>query len=156
MWGRLDPEPKVDKVVITSRVEEVRRNVKFIESKILAKNVDELNYKDVLALERAIHRIAEAILDICRHLIAVYSLGIVESYSEYPRKLAQAGKMPKNLAENIAKLAGLRNILAYRYLEIDLKKLYEAAEKITKEITPKFLHWTKNIDPTEHSNIRAN
>lgn len=52
----------------------------------------------MLALERALHRIAEAMLDICRHLVAVHSLGIVESYGEYSRRLAQAGKMPRGLA----------------------------------------------------------
>lgn len=147
LWSNLDPEPKINKIVITSRVEEIRRNTEFLKREILSKNVDELEYRDILALERALHRIAEAILDICRHLTAVYSLGIVESYGEYPRKLAQAGKMPRDLAEDITKLAGLRNILVHRYLEIDLKKLHKAAQEITEKIVPKFLHWIKNIDP---------
>ena len=147
LWAILDPEPKVDKVVITSRVEEIRRNALFIKREILARSIGELRYKDVLALERAVHRIAEAILDICRHLIAVYSLGLVESYGEYSKRLARAGKMPRKLAERISRLAGLRNILVHRYLEVDLRKLYEASREIVSEIVPEFLEWVKSIDP---------
>jgi len=145
-WAILDPEPKVDKAIIASRVEEVRRNSEFIRNEILTKDVDELTYKDVLALERAVHRIAEAMLDICRHLVAVYSLGIVESYGEYPRRLAQAGKIPRELADELTRIAGLRNILVHKYLEINLNKLYEASREITVKIVPKFIEWIKSID----------
>jgi len=145
-WVDLDPEPRVDKAVIASRVEEVRRNSEFIRREILARSVDELEYRDVLALERAVHRIAEAMLDICRHLVAVHSLGIVESYGEYPRRLAQAGKMPRELAEELTRVAGLRNILVHRYSEINLNKLYEAAREIVVRIAPKFIQWVKSID----------
>ncbi|RLF09543.1 MAG: hypothetical protein DRJ98_07965 [Thermoprotei archaeon] len=145
-WATLDPEPEVNKAVIASRAEDIRRNTGFIKKEVLAKNVDELDYKDVLALERALHRIAEAMLDICRHLVAVYSLGIVESYGEYPKRLAQAGKIPKELADELTKIAGLRNILVHRYLEINLDKLYEAAREIAVRITPKFIEWVKSVN----------
>ena len=145
-WANLDPEPKVDKAIVASRVEEVRRNSDFVKNEILAKNVNELSYKDVLALERAVYRIAEAMLDICRHLTAVYSLGIVESCEEYPERLAQAGKMPRELAEELAEIAGLRNILAHRYLEVDLNKLYEVAQEIATRIVPKFIQWVKGMN----------
>ena len=92
---------------------DIRRNAGFIKNEALAKNVDELDYKDILALEGAHHRIAEAMLDICRHLVAVHSLGIAESHGEHPRKLAQAGKIPKELADELARIAGLRNILVH-------------------------------------------
>ncbi len=57
--------------------------------------------------------------------------------------------MPRDLAEDITKLAGLGNILVHRYLEIDLEKLHKTAQEIAKEVVPKFLHWIKNIDPQE-------
>jgi len=140
-WASLDPEPRVDRVVIASRVEEVRRNTAFLKEEILARSVEELTYKDVLALERAVHRVVEAMLDICRHLVAVHSLGLVESYGEYPRRLAEAGIMPRELAEELAKFAGLRNILVHRYLDVDLRRLHEAARRMVEEVTPKFLGW---------------
>jgi uncharacterized protein YutE (UPF0331/DUF86 family) len=128
-WATFDP--KLDKIVIISRIGEIRRNTEFIKSEILSKKIEDLNYKDILALERAMHKIIEAMLDICRHLVSVYSLGLAESYDEYPQKLAEANKMPKDLAEYITRLAGLRNILVNQYLEINNEIFYQTAKETT-------------------------
>lgn len=146
-WLNLDPNPQPDKTVITSRVEEIRKNRDFLKNEILTKELNRLSYGETLALERALHRIIEAMLDICRHLVSVYSLGIVESYGQYPRKLAEAGKIPVKLAQDLAKLAGLRNILVHRYLEIKLNLLYDAAKEITDRIATEFIKWASRIDP---------
>jgi len=89
-WAKLDP--KLDKTIIISRTEEIRKNAMFIKNEILSKKIEELSYKDILALERAMHRIIALMLDICRYLVSVYSLGFAESYGQYPQKLAKANK----------------------------------------------------------------
>ena len=142
-WSSLDP--KLDKTIIISRVEEIRRNAAFIKDEILSKRVEDLDYKDTLALERAMHRIIESMLDVCRHLVSVHSLGLAESYGEYPERLARAGMMPKELSKDVAKLAGLRDTLMRRYLEIKTDLLYRAAEE-TIEIVSRFTDWAKTID----------
>jgi len=38
----------------------------FIKNEILSKKIEELSYKDILALEIAMHRIIALMLDICR------------------------------------------------------------------------------------------
>ncbi len=146
-WINLDPEPEVDKMMVEVRVAEVKRNAEFLRGEILSKRPERLNYGDVLALERAIHRIAEAMLDVCRHLVAVHSLGLAESYGEYPQKLASAGRMPKDLAAKLSRLAGLRNIIVHRYSELKLELLYEASEEVIGEITKQFMEWLRGIDP---------
>ena len=133
-------------MVIISRTEEIRKNTEFIKSEILSKKIEDLNYKDMLALERVMHKIIESMLDICRQLISVYSLGFVESYNEYPQKLAEANKMPRDLAEYITKLIGLRNILANQYLEINNDILYQTAKETAEKIISEFIEWTKTID----------
>jgi uncharacterized protein YutE (UPF0331/DUF86 family)/predicted nucleotidyltransferase len=143
MWSNIDP--KLDKTIITSRVEEIRRDADFIKSEILCKRVEDLDYKEILALERVMQRIIESILDICRHLVSVYSLGLVERYGEYPRRLAEAKKMPKEIAEEIEKLAGLRNILVH--LKVRREMLYDAAKNTVNEIINRFIEWVKEIDP---------
>jgi uncharacterized protein YutE (UPF0331/DUF86 family)/predicted nucleotidyltransferase len=148
-WATLDP--KLDKAIIMSRVEEIKRNADFIRNEILCKRVEELNYKDTLALERAMHRIIEAMLDICRHMVSAYSLGFIESYGEYPEKLAKANKMPRDLAGKVAKLAGLRNILVHRYMEIKSEALYKAAKETVEEIVSEFMEWVKNIEANKPS-----
>jgi uncharacterized protein YutE (UPF0331/DUF86 family)/predicted nucleotidyltransferase len=144
-WATFDP--KLDKMVIISRTEEIRRNTEFIKSEILSKKIEELDYKEALALERAMHKIIEAMLDICRHLVSVYSLGLVESYGEYPQKLAKANKMPRELAEYLTRLVGLRNILVNQYLEIKNEILYQTAKETSEKIVSEFIEWIKTIDP---------
>jgi len=148
-WSTLDP--KLDKTIITSRIEEIRKNAELIKSEILSRKIEELDYKDILALERAMHIIIESMLYICRHLVSVYSLGVVESYGEYPQKLAKTNKMPKDLAKDVTKLSGLRNILVHRYLEIRTEILYQAAKETVEKIINKFIEWAKAI--VEHKEL---
>ena len=75
----------------------VRRNTVFIEEEVLSKGGEELSYKDGLALERAVQKVVESMLDIRRQLVSIYSLGFAESYGQYPEKLAEAKRMPKGL-----------------------------------------------------------
>jgi len=144
-WSSLDPDPRLDKTVIMSRVGEIRRNAGFLKERIVGKKPSELDYMEILALERAVHRIVEAMLDVCRHLVAVYSLGLVENYSGYARRLAQAGIMPWELAEEVSKLAGLRNILVHRYVEVDIEKLHEVARYIVERISRDFIEWVQSL-----------
>ena len=143
MWSSLDP--KLDRAIIASRVEDIRRNTAFIKEEVLSRSVEDLSYKDRLALERAVQRVVESMLDVCRHLVSVYSLGFFESYGEYPEKLAEAKRMPKDLAEDVSKLAGLRNILVHRYLEIKIDLLYSAAYEIVERIAGRFIEWVETI-----------
>lgn len=145
-WEVWDPEPRVDKSIIASRTEEVRRNVAFLKQ-ISGEKVEELTYRDVLALERGLHRTIEAMMDVCRHLVAVYSLGLAEKYGEYAEKLVSAGKMPKDLGDELVKLIGLRNILVHRYLEVKVDLLIEAARRLSEGIAANFLRWISGIDP---------
>ena len=143
MWSSFDP--KLDRAIITSRVEDIRRNTAFIKEEVLSKRVEDLSYKDRLASERAVQRVVESVLDVCRHLVSVYSLGLAESFGKYVEKLAEAKRMPKDLAEDLAKLAGLRNILVHRYQGIRLDLLYSAAYEIVERIVGRFIEWVETI-----------
>ena len=144
-WINLNPQPKPDKAIIASRIEEIRRNTSFIQQEILTKKPDELTYKDTLALERALHKIAGAALDICRHLVSTYSLGLAESYSQYPAKLAEAGVIPRDLASQLQSLAGLRNILVHQYLKVKTQLLYDAAKNIAESLAARIIEWARNL-----------
>jgi uncharacterized protein YutE (UPF0331/DUF86 family) len=79
-----------------------------------------------------------------------YSLGLTESHDEYPQKLAEANKIPSDLAEYITKLKGLRNILMNRYLEINNDILYQTAKETTEKIVSEFIEWIKTVDPNNN------
>lgn len=73
--------------------------------------------------------------------------GLAESYGEYARKLAEEGRMPSSLAEDIARLDGLRNILVHRYLETsDVGKLYNTVKEVVDRIVVSFVDRVKNLN----------
>ena len=53
--------------------------------------------------------------------------------------------MPKDLAKDVTKLSGLRNILVHRYLEIRTEILYQAAKETVEKIVNKFIEWAKLV-----------
>ncbi|MBS7644333.1 DUF86 domain-containing protein [Candidatus Bathyarchaeota archaeon] len=146
-WMNLNPNPKVDSSIVESRIAELRRNVEYLRAEILTRSLSDItsSYKDQLAMERAMHRALEAIFDLCRHLISVHNLGLAESYAEYPKRLAENNLMPKDLAEDLMRFIGIRNMLVHRYLELDYSVLYNAVRHLVEEVFPKFVEWISNF-----------
>jgi uncharacterized protein YutE (UPF0331/DUF86 family) len=144
--ARSSPDPALDKLILSLRVEEVRRDATFIRDEILRRRVEELSYKEVLALERAMYKIAESMLDVCRHLVSVYSLGPAGSGGEHPRILAEATKMPRDLAEDVMKLAELRDVLVHHYLGVRTDVLYETAKDVVERVVGRFAEWARTAD----------
>ena len=69
----------------------------------------------------------------------------MESYGEYPRRLANDGLMPRVLAEALSRLAGLRNILVHRYLDVEVGKVYAAARGIVGRVADEFIRRVQNL-----------
>ncbi|MEM2964845.1 MAG: HepT-like ribonuclease domain-containing protein [Candidatus Bathyarchaeia archaeon] len=143
----LKEDPKINQAVILRRLDEVLRNAAFIRERYAHKPLEWVleDPERTLALERSLERIIEAMMDACRHIVSAKRLGIIETYAEYPLRLAQHELMPKDLADKIAELIKLRNILAHRYLEIDYAKLREKAEETAEQTAPKFADWIKKF-----------
>lgn len=146
-WMRLDPDPRIDRPIIESRIAEFRRNTEYLRSKVLSQSLNDvlLNYEKTLAMERALRRGIEAVLDICRHLVSVHSLGLVESYGDYPKRLAENGMMPLGLAGKLTRLAGVRNILVHRYMAVKYEALYETVRDLVNDVYPEFVGWIRDI-----------
>lgn len=147
MWMNMDSNPKVDESVMETRVSELKRNVEYLKTKILPQTPNAIasNFEKTLAMERALHRAIEAVLDTCRHLVSVHNLGLAESYGEYPKRLAEHGLMPQDLAKELMRLAGIRNILVHRYLTIKHDILYESVRNLVSNIYPKFMRWVTRL-----------
>lgn len=72
------------------------------------------------AIERIIEVIVTEAIDINQHIIAETGEGKVGfDYGQTFGELAKLGVFPKKFGNKIAKSAGLRNILAHRYRELD-------------------------------------
>lgn len=62
----------------------------------------------------------QSALDAASHVVADDRLGEAETYSDLFRILAQAGWIDSDLARNLRKMAGFRNLLVHNYGRVDL------------------------------------
>ncbi|MDI7270013.1 MAG: DUF86 domain-containing protein [Myxococcota bacterium] len=77
------------------------------------------------AIERALHRAIQNMLDLGAHLLADDFGRRFEEYRDIPLLLGDVGVLPSDLATRLAPLAGLRNILVHAYLLVRLDLLLE-------------------------------
>ena len=82
------------------------------------------------AVERNLQIIAQAIIDICTHLVAHNHWGSPGTYSDAVRVIAKHKVIDSDLADSLIDFVKLRNVLVHLYLEIDLKIVYKSAKSI--------------------------
>jgi len=80
--------------------------------------------------ERNLQIIAQAIIDICTHLVAHNHWGSPKAYSDAVKAIAQHNIIETDLAERLIDLVKLRNVLVHIYLDIDSKIVYQSAKQI--------------------------
>ena len=71
------------------------------------------------AAERYLHLAIEAVIDIGNEIISALQLRRPERYGEIPHVLAEAGIIPRDFADDVAKMIGFRNLLVHDYASID-------------------------------------
>lgn len=71
------------------------------------------------AAERYLHLAIEAVIDIGNEIISALQLRRPERYREIPHILAEAEIIPRDFADEIAKMIGFRNLLVHDYASID-------------------------------------
>lgn len=70
-------------------------------------------------VEHGLQLCAQNVLDIATHIAAASGL-LVTDYRSGIEKIAQLSIIPRELAEALKRMAGLRNVLVHLYLEVDL------------------------------------
>lgn len=78
--------------------------------------------------ERYTQLAVQVMLDIGSHLVADNRLGDVSEYRDIFRVLGDAEYIPRELAERLMPLAGLRNILVHDYMDVDRNRLYDSLQ----------------------------
>lgn len=63
-------------------------------------------------------------------MVAKYNLGSAKTYSECIELLGKYNYISEDLAENLIKMIGLRNLLAHEYIKIDPIKLLNFLENL--------------------------
>lgn len=71
------------------------------------------------ATERYLHLAIESVIDIGNGIISALQLRRPERYREIPTILAEAGIIPNDFAEEIARMIGFRNLLVHDYATVN-------------------------------------
>lgn len=79
-----------------------------------------------LKVSRALEIVAQCCLDLAMEVVAKRGLGVPETYREAFARLAQDGVLTAEQSAALQAWAGLRNVLAHMYTELDLDRLYAA------------------------------
>lgn len=133
--------------LINRRIVALKEEVRYLKTRLLTKPLDNIIGNDDLrrAFERSVEISVEAMLDVCKHVVAALGLGVAETYSDYVRNLLAKDIMPHELGESLLKLVRWRNIIVHRYLEIDYTKLYKDASSLVREVAPRFVKWALEL-----------
>ena len=86
------------------------------------------DFKTRGATERYLHLAIEAVIDIGNEIISALQLKRPEGYRDIPHILAEAGIIPEDFGDDIAKMIGFRNLLVHDYASIDRALEHEFLE----------------------------
>jgi uncharacterized protein YutE (UPF0331/DUF86 family) len=81
------------------------------------------------AVERYLYLAAQSAIDLAEALITFKNLRKPTTMAESFRILQEAGMLPAELAENLVRMTGFRNILAHAYEDVDPDILYDVLQK---------------------------
>ena len=107
-------------------IDEISQMVKELERKLSLKDSDILSEYDTLSsLKFSLLRAVQASIDACMLLTSSRRYKAPASYRECFLNLKEEGILEKQLAENLAKMAGFRNLLIHKYWDVDDKKILQ-------------------------------
>jgi len=91
-----------------------------------------LKSRDKYAMEHLFYRLAMISIDICFHIASRLQRRVPETYKDCFSVLNEAGIISTATKRKLAELAGLRNLIAHVYWDIDYDKLYNYLNKLTQ------------------------
>lgn len=120
----------VEKETILERIKSLEKYVVEIKKyQNLSPEQLKSDLGELWKVEHGLQLSIECILDIGNHIITEERLGTPQSYHEIVELLGAKRVIPTELANEMAGIAGFRNILIHEYLKVDPKKVYENLQK---------------------------
>ncbi len=115
----------VKKRVIYKKLRDLDKNIKQLKkSKGVTSEALENDLEKLWVVERGLHVCIQIVLDIGNHVLAEKGI-TVDNYGEIFKELGKQGIIPKEFAERIKGMAGLRNILVHEYARVNVELLVE-------------------------------
>jgi len=117
----------IDKEIIKAKIKDIENYLKELEPILKLSNSEiASSYEKLRTTERDFQLIVDTILDINSHIIAVNKLPISDDYQQTFMILAQHKILSPKLAEKIAPVAGMRNLIVHKYGEVDMERFFNA------------------------------
>lgn len=129
----------IDKPLITRKIALILEDFKDLEPLAGLPLTEFLSSRmHQLVAERLLERIIGRMIDINYHVVTERDGLPPKDFYESFTRLADLGVLTRELADDIAPAAGLRNRLAREYNEIDHRKIYEAVGRTLNQV-PRYL-----------------
>ena len=98
--------------------------------------------------EKGLEILIQNVLDIGAHILASEIRNDWDDYSEIILKLGKYGIIPKDFAERILGMAGLRNILVHEYVRVDVARIYGYLKHNLADFTEFMSYTQKYLEKT--------
>jgi uncharacterized protein YutE (UPF0331/DUF86 family) len=120
----------LDRQVLAEKAAAIERHLRRVSERLPPNVEDFVPGTDaadavILNLWQAVQVAIDLALATCLHL----GLGTPESYGEAFTRLAAAGHIGDDLARRLVQAAGFRNQVAHAYGNLDMERVYRAAER---------------------------
>lgn len=120
----------LDRQVLAERAAAIERHLERVAARLPADAEDfgpstDASDAVVLHLWQAVQLTIDLALAACLHL----KLGTPENYGDAFTRLAESGHLDDALARRLVRAAGFRNLVAHAYEQMDMARVYRAAEE---------------------------
>jgi uncharacterized protein YutE (UPF0331/DUF86 family)/predicted nucleotidyltransferase len=124
----------IDETILKRIITQLSEDMHDLHEVISKKTPEDLRHDKPLrkVFERTLHTSIEGVIDLLRHIISGLNLGIVEYYRDYVEISRENGVISNETAESLLELIPTRDMLIYRYRELDYSKLLDDAKKIVE------------------------
>lgn len=125
----------VDVDLIIAKADAVKKHLKRIEKK--SDIAFEKFLEDIDAQESIFFNLQMAIqncLDIAAHIISDESLGVPGSNNDMFYLLDENHYIEKETTEKMVKAVGFRNLIVHEYAKLDMRQVYDVAQKDSKDL----------------------
>lgn len=116
----------IDKLLIDRKLNDLNKNIAVLnEFKKISINDLRRSLKDQWAIFYGLQISIQIIIDVGNHILASLKENQIEEYIDIIDKLGEKEIIPKEFAEKIRGITGLRNLLVHEYGIIKIEKIYD-------------------------------
>ncbi|NYB52391.1 MAG: DUF86 domain-containing protein [Methanobacteriaceae archaeon] len=113
-----------DNESIQLRIDIIERNLAEI-AKIVSEGYEQFDYRNQLASKHALQESIESCIDIANHIIATMGFRRPNDYRDVFIVLEENDILNKELSAKLQAMASFRNLLVFRYADMDKIKLFK-------------------------------